>query len=299
MIEQASHAGNALLQRDDDFIKRPRRIPRFFRDPKAAVSGVLLVCFVLVAVASPLVAPYGENKQNLADSHQEPSLKHLLGTDRIGRDVFSRMIYGTRTSISVGLIAVAVASAIGVPLGLIAGYSGRWTDEILMRIVDAWFAFPGLILLLAIVAILGPGVKNVMLAIGLGSFPIIARLVRGQTLAVKERDFVLAARASGAGSLRIMRSHLLPNTVQPVIVQASLLVGFAVLTEAGLSFLGVGIRPPAATWGIVIQEGFPDIRSNVWASIGPGVAITTFVLAVNLLGDRLRDVLDPHLRGTR
>jgi len=223
----------------------------------------------------------------------------LLGTDRIGRDVFSRVIYGTRTSISVGLVAVAVACAIGVPLGLIAGYSGRWTDEILMRIVDAWFAFPSLILLLAIVAILGPGITNVMIAIGLGSFPIIARLVRGQTLAVKERDYVLAARSSGAGSVRIMRSHLLPNTIQPVIVQASLLVGFAVLTEAGLSFLGVGIKPPAATWGIVIQEGFPDIRTNVWASVGPGVAITAFVLAVNLIGDRLRDVLDPHLRGAR
>jgi len=227
------------------------------------------------------------------------ALPEAPAADRPHRDVFSRVIYGTRTSISVGLVAVAVACAIGVPLGLIAGYSGRWTDEILMRIVDAWFAFPSLILLLAIVAILGPGITNVMIAIGLGSFPIIARLVRGQTLAVKERDYVLAARSSGAGSVRIMRSHLLPNTIQPVIVQASLLVGFAVLTEAGLSFLGVGIKPPAATWGIVIQEGFPDIRTNVWASVGPGVAITAFVLAVNLLGDRLRDVLDPHLRGAR
>jgi peptide/nickel transport system permease protein len=299
MIEHASHAGNAPLLRDNAIVKRHRRFPRFFRDPKAAVSVVLLICFVVLAIGSPAVAPYGENKQNLLASHEGPSLKHLLGTDRIGRDVFSRVIYGTRTSISVGLVAVAVACAIGVPLGLIAGYSGRWTDEILMRIVDAWFAFPSLILLLAIVAILGPGITNVMIAIGLGSFPIIARLVRGQTLAVKERDYVLAARSSGAGSVRIMRSHLLPNTIQPVIVQASLLVGFAVLTEAGLSFLGVGIKPPAATWGIVIQEGFPDIRTNVWASVGPGVAITAFVLAVNLIGDRLRDVLDPHLRGAR
>ncbi len=299
MIEHASHAGNAPLLRDNAIVKRHRRFPRFFRDPKAAVSVVLLICYVLLAIGSPAVAPYGENKQNLLASHEGPSLKHLLGTDRIGRDVFSRVIYGTRTSISVGLVAVAVACALGVPLGLIAGYSGRWTDEILMRIVDAWFAFPNLILLLAIVAILGPGITNVMIAIGLGSFPIIARLVRGQTLAVKERDYVLAARSSGAGSVRIMRSHLLPNTIQPVIVQASLLVGFAVLTEAGLSFLGVGIKPPSATWGIVIQEGFPDIRTNVWASVGPGVAITAFVLAVNLLGDRLRDVLDPHLRGAR
>ena len=299
MIEHASHAGNAPLLRDNAIVKRHRRFPRFFRDPKAAVSVVLLICFVVLAIGSPAVAPYGENQQNLLASHEGPSPKHLLGTDRIGRDVFSRVIYGTRTSISVGLVAVAVACAIGVPLGLIAGYSGRWTDEILMRIVDAWFAFPSLILLLAIVAILGPGITNVMIAIGLGSFPIIARLVRGQTLAVKERDYVLAARSSGAGSVRIMRSHLLPNTIQPVIVQASLLVGFAVLTEAGLSFLGVGIKPPAATWGIVIQEGFPDIRTNVWASVGPGVAITAFVLAVNLIGDRLRDVLDPHLRGAR
>ena len=217
MIEHASHAGNAPLLRDNAIVKRHRRFPRFFRDPKAAVSVVLLICFVVLAIGSPAVAPYGENKQNLLASHEGPSLKHLLGTDRIGRDVFSRVIYGTSTSISVGLVAVAVACAIGVPLGLIAGYSGRWTDEILMRIVDAWFAFPSLILLLAIVAILGPGITNVMIAIGLGSFPIIARLVRGQTLAVKERDYVLAARSSGAGSVRIMRSHLLPNTIQPVI----------------------------------------------------------------------------------
>jgi peptide/nickel transport system permease protein len=168
-----------------------------------------------------------------------------------------------------------------------------------MRLVDAWFAFPSLILLLALVAILGAGITNVMIAIGLGAFPIIARLVRGQALAVKERDFVLSARSSGASGPRILLAHLLPNTIQPVIVQASLMVGFAVLTEAGLSFLGVGIKPPNATWGIVIQEGFPDVRTNPWASIAPGIAITAFVLAVNLLGDRLRDVLDPRLRGTR
>src|SRR5262249_23103997 len=160
----------------------------------------------------------------------------------------SRVIYGTRTSISVGLAAVLVACAIGVPLGLVSGYAGRWVDEVLMRIVDAWFAFPSLILLLALVAILGSGIFNVMVAIGLVAFPILARLVRGQTLAVKERDYVLAARSIGASHARILRSHLLPNTIQPVVVQASLIVGFAVLTEAGLSFLGVGIKPPAATW---------------------------------------------------
>jgi peptide/nickel transport system permease protein len=305
MIEQAGitvpappAAPDASLPDGLNF-RRRRRIPRFFRDPKAALSCLVLAFFLALAVFPTVIAPYGENTQVLLDAHEQPSLKHPLGVDRIGRDVFSRTVYGTRTSISVGLVAVAVACAIGVPLGLIAGYAGRWVDEILMRIVDAWFAFPTLIMLLAIVSILGPGIRNVMIAIGLGSFPIIARLVRGQTLSVKERDYVLAVRASGADSFRIMRAHLLPNTVQPVIVQASLMVGFAVLTEAGLSFLGVGIQPPAATWGIVIQEGFPDIRINVWASIGPGVAITAFVLAVNLLGDRLRDVLDPHLRGTR
>lgn len=274
-------------------------VGKFLKEPKAAVATVILTGFILVAIFAPLLAPYGENEQNPQRSLQQPNSNHWLGTDRLGRDVLSRIIFGTRVSVRVGLIAVGIAAAIGVPLGLIAGFFGKWVDELIMRVVDAWIAFPNLILLLGIVAILGPGTTNVMIAIGLNSFTVYARLIRGQTLSVKELDFVMAARTLGASDGVIIRRHILPNTIQPIIVQGSLAVGGAVLAEAGLSFLGIGVKPPTATWGIIIQEGFAAIRTNAWVSFAPGVAIVLFVLAVNLLGDRLRDVLDPRLRGSR
>jgi len=276
-----------------------QQLVEFMKDPKASIATVILGGFIVLAVFAPLIAPFGENEQNPRESLQKPNSKHWLGTDRLGRDVLSRIIYGSRVSVRVGLIAVGIAAVIGVPLGLVAGFFGRWVDEVIMRFVDAWIAFPNLILLLGIVAILGPGTTNVMIAIGLNSFPIYARLIRGQTLSVKERDFVLAAKTLGASQIGIMAKHIFPNTIQPIIVQGSLAVGGAVLAEAGLSFLGIGVKPPTATWGIIIQEGFSVIRVNPWVSLTPGVAIVLFVLAVNLLGDRLRDVLDPRLRGVR
>lgn len=272
-------------------------VRRFLADPKATIGVGLLSIFLFLAVFGPLLAPYGENEQSPSDSLVSPSADHWLGTDRLGRDVFSRVIYGARISVSIGLIAVGVGLAIGAPLGLIAGYLGGWWDEAIMRFCDGWVAFPSLILLLGIVAILGPGTTNVMIAIGLNSFPVYSRLVRAQTLSVNERDYVLAAHALGASHGRIMVRQVLPNVVQPVIVQGSLAVGTAVLAEAGLSFLGVGVKPPTATWGVIIQDGFAVIRVNPWVSIAPGIAIALFVLAVNLLGDRLRDVLDPRMRG--
>ena len=275
------------------------KVLTFAKDPKSAVGLVILGVFVALAIIGPAIAPYGENEQDRTMSLAPPSATHWLGTDRLGRDVFSRVIYGARISVTIGVIAVGVSLAIGVPFGLVAGYAGGAIDEALMRFVDAWVAFPALILLLGVIAIIGPGTQNVMIAIGISSFPIYARLIRGQTLSVKERDFVLAARSLGARSDQIMLRHILPNTVQPIIVQGSLAVGSAVLAEAGLSFLGIGVKPPTATWGVIIQEGFTVIRSNPWISVAPGIAITLFVLAVNLLGDRLRDVLDPRLRGTR
>ena len=255
--------------------------------------------FVFVALGADFLTPYGEAEQSPRESLEFPSLAHPFGTDRLGRDLLTRIIYGTRVSMSVGLIAVGLATGVGVPIGLIAGYAGGWVDELLMRIVDAWIAFPTLIMLLAIVAILGPGVTNVMIAIGLTSFPVYARLVRGQTLTIKTREYVMAAESLGASNARLMFRHVLPNTIQPVIVQASLLVGAAVLAEAGLSFLGIGVQPPRATWGIIIQEGFQVIRINPLPAILPGIGIILFTLATNLLGDRLRDVLDPRLRGSR
>jgi ABC-type dipeptide/oligopeptide/nickel transport system permease subunit len=261
------------------------------------IGAFLIAGFIVLAVGAPVIAPYGENELNPRLGLELPSWSHPLGTDRVGRDVLSRVIFGARTSLSVGLIAVGVACAIGVPLGLVSGWVGGWLDEILMRVVDAWITLPNLLLVMALIAILGPGITKVMIAIGLGAFPVFARLIRGQTLSVKARDFVLAARALGGTDTRILRSHVLPNAIQPVIVQGSLLMGSAILAEAGLSFLGIGLKPPKATWGVVIQEGYPVLRLNPWMVIAPGVAISIFVLAVNLIGDRLRDVLDPRLRG--
>ena len=276
-----------------------RALISFFADAKAIIGGTILFVFVVVGVGAPAFAPYGENAQDISIGLENPSWDHPMGTDRFGRDILSRVIYGSRVSVSVGLIAVGIAALLGVPLGLIAGYAGGWLDDALMRFIDTWFAFPPLILILALVTILGPGVTNVMIALGLASFPIYARLIRGQTLSLKERDFVLAARSQGASAPRIMWFHILPNAIQPIIVQASLLVGVAVLAEAGLSFLGIGVQPPAATWGVIISEGFPVIRVNAWPTMFPGFCIVLFVLATNLLGDRLRDVLDPRLRGSR
>ncbi|MDA1004456.1 MAG: ABC transporter permease [Chloroflexi bacterium] len=271
----------------------------FFLDPKAAVAGVILGSLIILAVFAPLIAPYGFNDQDPSASLLQPSADHPLGTDRLGRDILSRIIYGARISLRVGFIAVGIAGAIGLPLGLVAGYFGRWPDEILMRLTDAMIAFPNLIFLLGVVAVLGPGVTNVMIAIGISSFPVYARLIRAQTLSLKERDFVLAARALGSSNRRILAQHILPNAFQPIIVQASLALGAAVLAEASLSFLGIGILPPTPTWGVIIADGFPVIRKNPWISIAPGFFIVAFVLSVNLLGDRLRDVLDPRLRGSR
>lgn len=274
-----------------------RSVRSFVREPKALVGVLIVGTFVVLAVFAPIVAPYGENEQEPINSLSTPTLDHPLGTDRLGRDILSRLIFGARTSVSVGLIAVSVAVFVGSPMGLAAGFFGKWVDEIIMRFVDAWIAFPNLILLLGIVAIIGPGVVNVMIAIGLGSFPVYARLIRGQTLSIKQQDYVLAARALGASNSRIIAQHILPNAIQPVIVQASLLVGYAVLAEAGLSFLGIGAKPPTATWGVIIAQGFPIIRINPLVALAPGICIILFVLGVNFIGDRLRDVLDPRLRG--
>lgn len=280
-------------------VRRLRAFLRFFRDPKAGFAGVILAFFIIVAAFAPLIAPYGEFDQNPVDRFLGPSLEHPVGTDRLGRDVFSRMIYGSRVSLRIGLIAAAVGTLVGVPLGLIAGFGGRWADEIIMRVVDAMIAFPNLIFLLFVVSVLGPGVTNIMIALGLNAFPVYARLMRAQTLTLKERDFVEAARCVGATDAMILRRHILPNAIQPIIVQASLFVGAAVLAESALTFLGIGIQPPTATWGVIIADGFPVIRINPWMAILPGFAIVAFVLSVNLLGDRLRDVLDPRLRGSR
>ena len=260
-----------------------------------AILGLLLV----LAIFAPKVAPFNPYDTDARNGLQEPSADHWLGTDQIGRDVMSRLIFGSRVSIQVGIIAVGLAMAVGVPLGLSSGYFGGFVDSVVMRLMDVIIAFPGIILALAIVGALGAGIFQVMIAIGVSSVPVYARLTRGQVLSVREQDYVLAAQATGASNLRIVWVHVLPNSLSPLIVQGSLGVAFAILAEAGLSFLGVGVGPPTATWGGMLSEALELIRVAPYLTFFPGLAIFITVLAVNVVGDGLRDVLDPRLRGSR
>jgi peptide/nickel transport system permease protein len=265
---------------------------------KLAAAGLFVLCAVaLVALFAPLIAPYDPNANDYSEILAGPSAYHLLGTDPVGRDILSRLIYGARVSLSVGLISVSIGAAIGVPLGLLAGYFGGVTDAVISRFVDALIAFPALILALAMVAMLGAGIQNVMIAIGVGTIPAYARIVRSQALTIREHDYIQAAKLLGAGQGRIVFRHVLPNALPPVLVVATLGLASAVLAEASLSFLGLGVKPPTPTWGNMLLEGYPVLRREPLFAIAPGVAIFLLVLSFNFVGDSLRDVLDPRLRG--
>jgi len=266
------------------------------------LAGAGLAIFAVVvfsALAAPLLAPYDPNEQDYQMLRDPPSLYHLFGTDDIGRDVLSRIIYGSRVSLQVGLIAVGIALGVGVVLGLVAGYAGGLSDDVIMRVVDAVQAFPNLILALAITAALGPSIANAMIAIGFVGAPGIARLTRGQTLSVREREFVAAARVCGASPLGIMRLHIWPNVTAPIVVQATLLMGTAIVTEAALSFLGVGVQPPTPSWGAMLRTGSQYLEVAPWIGITSGAAIFMTVLAFNFVGDGLRRALDPRLAGRK
>ena len=275
---------------------RAGRIAR--RAPIGVAALAVIILFALLAIAAPVFAPYDPQAQDYNQLLHEPSLEHPFGTDRIGRDLLSRVIYGTRISFLVGVVAVGVALVIGTPLGLMAGYFRGGADELIMRILDAFIAFPGVIFALAIIAVLGSSLTNVMLAIGITSVPLFARITRSQVLSLRERDYVLAAISSGASDFRVMLRHILPNATSPLIVQATLGLGFAVLAEAGLGYLGVGVQPPTPTWGSDLNQGSSLLERAPWLSIAPGMAIFVLVLAFNLLGDALRDQLDPWTRKT-
>lgn len=276
------------------FGKRMRRIAR--KKPIGTASLVFIIILALAAIFAPLISPYDPLAPDYSMLRKAPTLEHPFGTDQIGRDVLSRIIYGTRISFLVGVISVGVALAIGTPVGLVSGYFRGPIDEILMRIVDGISAFPSLVLALAIVAILEPSLFNVMFAIGVTTVPIFARLTRSQVLSLRERDFITAATALGASDWRIMARHIMPNALSPLIVQATLGLGLAILAEASLGYLGVGVQPPTPTWGGILNQGSPLIELAPWLSIVPGLAIFSLVLAFNLLGDALRDVLDPRQR---
>ena len=274
---------------------------RYFarRNPRMILGGALVFIWLFLAAFAPLVAPYDPIKVNVADSLLPPSGAHFLGTDDLGRDVLSRVIWGSRVSLSVGVISVSIGFLLGVSLGLAAGYLGGTFDLLVMRGIDALLAFPALVLAIAITAALGPQIQNAMIAIGIVAIPAYARLTRGQALSLRERDFIVAARTVGARPIRIVLRHIFPNLANALIVQATLSTAFAILAEAALSFLGLGPQPPYPSWGQDInysQRYLPNLKW--WMSVGPGVAIFTAVFAFNFLGDALRDALDPRLRRT-
>lgn len=267
---------------------------RLLKNRLAAAAGVLLLAFLLLAVAAPLVAPHDPLAQNLYDRLQPPSLSNPFGTDDFGRDVLSRVIHGARISLRVGVTAVLIALVAGVPIGLSSGYWGGALDQALMRAMDLMLAFPSILLAIAIVAILGPGLENAMLAVGIVAVPQYARLVRASALAVRGQDYVQAVRALGGGDLRILFSSVLPNCLTPLIVQSTLGLATAILDAAGLSFLGLGAQPPLPEWGAMLTGGRELVLRAPWVLTFPGLAIFLTVLAFNLVGDGLRDALDPR-----
>jgi peptide/nickel transport system permease protein len=267
------------------------------RNPRMIIGGLIVIAWLLAALFAPFVAPYDPIKVNVIDSLQPPNPQHWLGTDDLGRDVLSRVIWGSRVSLSVGLISVSIGLLVGTSVGLAAGYLGGKFDLFVMRGIDALLAFPALILAIGITSALGPQIQNAMIAIGIVAIPAYARLTRGQVLAVRAREFIVAARTIGASPLRIVVRHIFPNVMNALIVQATLSTAFAILAEAALSFLGLGPQPPYPSWGQDInysQRYLPNLKW--WMSVGPGVAIFTAVFAFNFLGDALRDALDPRLR---
>lgn len=269
---------------------------RLLKNKGATLGSLFLLTLVVVAIFAPFVAPYDPIQVYPTEARQGPGLKHLAGTDKLGRDTMSRIIFGTRISLRVGLIGVAIALSIGGVVGLYAGYLGGRFDVIVCMLVNIMLAFPGILLSLSIVAVLGPGLENVMVAVGISSVPEFLRVVRGSVLSAKENVYVEAAKVAGCSDRRIIFRHILPNVIAPVIVLSTLWVGTAILIGASVSFLGLGVQPPTPEWGLMVSEGRAYLNSMWWLSTFPGLAIALTVLAMNLLGDGLRDALDPRLR---
>ncbi len=267
---------------------------RLLKNRMATGGGILLLGFLLLAIAAPLAAPHDPFQQDLYERLQPPSLAHPFGTDDFGRDVLSRVIHGARISLRVGVTAVLIALIVGVPIGLVSGYCGGALDQALMRAMDLMLAFPSILLAIAIVAILGPGLENAMLAVGIVAVPQYARLVRASALTVRGQDYVQAVRALGSGDFRILFFSVLPNCLTPLIVQSTLGLATAILDAAGLSFLGLGAQPPVPEWGAMLTGGRELVLRAPWVLTFPGLAIFLTVLAFNLLGDGLRDALDPR-----
>lgn len=269
---------------------------RLLRD-HAAVAGLMVIMFlIIIAIAASWITPYDPNDQSFRIKLKPPSTEHWLGTDEFGRDVLSRVLVGTRVALYVGIVPVIVAMTIGVTLGLAAGYYGKSVDQVIMRLIDILLAFPWLLLAIGIMAVLGPGINNVVIAVAIVNIPAFARIVRGSVLSIKEKEYVEAARAMGQPNPQIITRHVLANAWAPIIVLATLSIGQAIIYAAGLSFIGLGTQPPNADWGVMLSSGREYLRDAPWLGFFPGLAILITVLAFNLFGDGLRDALDPRMQ---
>lgn len=274
-----------------------REVWRRLKQNKAAMLGLLvMVILILAAIFADYVAPYGYDDQDLMRRFQTPNSQHWLGTDNFGRDIFSRIVYGAQVSLKVGLIAVGIAMFIGGALGAVAGFYGGKIDNFIMRFIDVLLAIPSILLAISIVAALGPELRNVMIAVGIGSIPSYGRIVRASVLSLRDQEFIEAARAVGADDTRLILKHIIPNSMAPLIVQATIGVANAILSAAGLGFIGLGIQPPLAEWGAMLNSGRQYIRDYPHLTAFPGLAIMITIFALNLLGDGLRDALDPRLK---
>ena len=272
-------------------------IARVIKIPQAAFGLIIIILTVLSALLAPIIAPLEPEAMDFDYLLSGLSSEHLLGTDQLGRDTLSRLIYGARIALLVSVGSIGLGGLIGVPLGLIAVYFGGWTDDIIMRLMDSLVVFPSLLIAVALAAALGGSVTTIIIAIGVANVPWMARVIRSQGLSIREMDFVAAAEAGGMNPARIIFRHILPNSLAPVIVQSTLSMGYAVLVEATLGFIGVGVRPPTPTWGNMLYDAFPMLEQQPMLSIFPGLAIFLLVLSFNFVGDALRDVLDPRLKG--
>lgn len=273
-----------------------RRVLRhLFQNRRVVIAIIIIFLITGAALFAPLLSPYDPYEIDLSATLEAPSSQHWLGTDNMGRDILSRIIYGSRISLLVGLVAVGVSGIIGIFFGTLAGYFGRWVDGLIMRLVDILLAFPSILLAIALVAVLGASLFNVILAIGIVNWVSYARLVRGEFLSLKNKEFVTSIQALGAGTPRVIFKHMLPNAFAPIIVMATMGMAGAIITESSLSFLGLGVQPPTASWGQMLSEGRQVIREAWWVSTFPGLAIMFTVLAFNILGDGLRDALDPFM----
>ncbi|MGI6440748.1 MAG: nickel transporter permease [Peptoniphilaceae bacterium] len=269
---------------------------RMRRNKLAMVGLFILIVLVLVAIFADQIAPYGFAEQDLASQFQPPSAEHWFGTDDLGRDIFSRVVYGSRISLKVGFISVGIALVIGTLIGAVTGYYGGRIDIALMRFIDVLQSIPDILLAIAILAALGPGLANLMIAVGIAAIPGYARIVRSSVLSIRDMEFVEAAKANGSSDFRIILKHIIPNCMAPIIVQATLGVAYAIINAAGLSFIGLGLEPPTPEWGAMLSGGRDYIRDHWYMTIFPGLAIVTTIFALNVLGDGLRDALDPKLK---